>query len=79
MLIPESYQNEILAYAFRYSLGRMTYAPHTVVSLLKKAWPTLPSHERKMYKKEITEAINNNQAGHDVDKRAWLSILSLED
>lgn len=79
MLIPEPYQNEMLVYAFRYALGRSTNAPHAVVRVLKQAWPTLPTHERKIYKKEIAEAIDNNQARHDIDKQAWLSILSLED
>ena len=39
MLIPESEQRDLLIYAFRYTLGRCTYAPHTVIAVLKQSWP----------------------------------------
>ena len=77
MLIPESEQRDLLIYAFRYTLGRCTYAPHTVIAVLKQSWPELSVGDKALYKREITEAIENDMAGHDCDKKAWETILDL--
>lgn len=77
MLIPESDQRDLLIYAFRYTLGRATYAPHTVVAVLKRCWKDLSSHDRELFKREIREALEINRAGHECDKAAWREILAL--
>lgn len=79
MLIPETQQRDFLIYAFRYTLGRATYAPHTVIAVLKNAWPELGSGDRALFKREIKEAVQADLAGYPCDKKAWMSILSLED
>ena len=78
MKIPQQWQRDILFYSFRYTLGRSTYAPHTVIKALKKVWLDLPASDRALYQREIREAIENGRAGMDVDVRAWKTVLELE-
>ena len=78
MKIPQQYHRDILIYAARYTLGRSTYAPHTVIELLKTVWPDLSAGDRALYQREIREAIESGRAGMDMDVRAWKTILVLE-
>jgi len=75
MLIKKEIQSDILIFAFRYSLGRKTYATSTVVDAIKFAWPNLRDGDKLLYKREIRQCKN---FGMEVDKKAWLSILELE-
>ena len=77
MLIPESEQLDLLIYAFRYTLGRRTYAPHTVIDVLKQCWHELHDGDKALFKREIAKAIENDMAGDECDKKAWQSILDL--
>lgn len=77
MIIPEKDQRDVLIYAFRYTLGRRTYAPHTVISILKDNWSLLSDGDKNLYKREIKAAIEDNMAGDDCDIKAWESILRL--
>jgi len=77
-LIPEEKQRELLIYAFRYTLGRSTYAPHTIVEILKLRWEVLSDADKRLFQREIREAIEHDNAGHDCDKKAWQSILDLQ-
>lgn len=63
--------------AFRYALGRRTYAPSTVVAELIKNWKRLPGHFRSKIQDEILEAKRNGTIGDDIDKREWNKILCL--
>jgi len=74
-LIPEEKQRELLIYAFRYTLGRATYAPHTIVEILKLRWGMLSDSDKRLFQSEIKEAIEHDNAGHYCDKKAWQSIL----
>jgi len=78
MLIPESEQRDLLIYAFRYTLGRATYAPHTVIAVLKKSWNNISQGDKRLYQREIKEAIEHDMAGHDLDKEEWSKILELD-
>ena len=78
MLIPESEQRDLLIYAFRYTLGRMTYAPYTVIDVLKQCWTELSDGDKALFKREIAIAIENDNAGYRCDKEAWQSILELK-
>ena len=60
----------IMFYAFRYALGRMTYATSDVRSYLENNWNELNINTRKLIHKEIKEAINNDVA-------SWKKLLSL--
>ena len=69
----------ILAYAFRYALGRSTYAAHEVADTLTQEWPDLTQALREFFKREIREALEKDRAGHDIDREMWSRILDLED
>lgn len=77
-LIPVEDQRDILIYAFRYTLGRMTYAPYTIITVLKQCWGELSDADKRLYQREIREAIELNKAGMDCDVQAWSEILKLE-
>lgn len=62
---------DILFFAFRYSLGRMTYAPYTVVSAIKDNINNICSGDIERYIKEIRECENY---GMDFDKEHWLNF-----
>jgi hypothetical protein len=69
---------EILFYAFRYVLGRSTYAVHTVASALEDNWEDLEIDTRTLICKEIKTAIEENRAGMVVDMRMWQRLVRME-
>lgn len=75
MLIPEILQRDVLIFAFRYALGRSTYAPHTVIEVLRDCWDDLELGDQELFAGEITSAITCNHAGMDMDKSAWAKLL----
>jgi len=68
----------ILFYAFRYALGRSTYAVADVVESIINIWESIHPAEQLMYKKEIKEAIESKRAGMDMDVIQWEKILELK-
>ena len=69
----------ILIYAFRYALGRMSYSVSDVVEAIKENWDKINENAKNIITKEIQEAIKNNEAGDpDIDVPLWRSILELE-
>ena len=78
MLIPIASQSELLFFAFRYALGRKTYAADTVAAVITGSWPCITQNERAMYKREIREAQRQGNLGMDgIDAPLWLAILEL--
>lgn len=70
----EQEQDTILFYAFRYALGRMTYAVSDVAELLIKYKNILtPLHKERIIK-EIDEAIERNSAGMSCDVKEWEQV-----
>lgn len=61
----------ILVYAFRYALGRMTYAVWETANAIIINKHLLPKKDRMLIVAEITEAINNDRAGMDCDVEEW--------
>lgn len=78
MLIPEHEQRELLIYAFRYALGRKTYAVSTVANIIKDSWNKLSENDKKLIRREIDEALATGAAGHDMDRQQWQSIMKME-
>ncbi len=78
MLIPEHEQRDVLIYAFRYTIGRATYAVHTMVEVITYAWDDMDAHSKKLIKREIKEAIDSKRAGHLCDIEMWETILSFD-
>lgn len=75
--IPVSVQREVLIYAFRYTLGRRTFAPHTMQQVITEAWPKLTDGSKELIKREIREAEHADCLGDECDKRGWLKLLEL--
>lgn len=69
---------DILFYAFRYALGRSTYAVHTMVAVLTSNWDKLSTHDKNKIKKEIRDMFLDRTTLMDMDKREWTKILELE-
>ena len=61
--------------SFRYALGRKTYIVSEVVENILKNWAFLSVKFKTKIKEEIQEAINNNNAGSDIDIEQWNMIL----
>ena len=69
----------ILFYAFRYALGRRTYAVKDVTETLRRLWPQLTEKFRWAVQKEIREAGDcvGLSLGSKADAEEWLKILEL--
>ena len=66
----------ILIYAFRYALGRKTYAVSDVVEMLETNWDLLSEYARKEIKYEIKEYKRIYESiGHACDEVQWLKVL----
>lgn len=68
---------DILFYAFRYALGRMTYAVADVASEIRAHNPTLSNKTRALIIKEIKEAEAADGLGMDMDRKEWLKTLTV--
>jgi len=68
----------IIFYAFRYALGRKTYAVNDVVAAIISVWDTLPPTDQLLYHREIKEAIALGKAGMDMDVKEWKKILDFK-
>ena len=69
--------NNILIFAFRYALGRMSTAPEIVTEELKKHWSNFPASTQAQIKREIQAAIDKDRAGMDCDVQTWMRVLEL--
>ena len=72
--------------AFRYYLGRQTYAVSDFCELLAQEWSNLDSFTQTLILKELREAINKDdedrldgsrfhRLGDDCDRAEWLMLL----
>ena len=68
---------DILFYAFRYALGRQTYAVDQVTNKIIENWSDLSSKIKVAIRTEITRAIDTGNAGAVTDMENWKSILDL--
>ena len=70
-------EEDMLFFAFRYALGRMTYVTGWVSDVIIAQWDNLSTKNRDMIKKEIREALDEDKAGMSCDRSAWERILKL--
>jgi len=68
---------DITCYAFRYALGRKSYAVGIVCQYLKDHWKELPMRIREQIQSEIKTAIEKSDAGMDMDVKSWKEISEL--
>ena len=72
-----THDREILIYAFRYALGRCTYASQTMSYVIRKNWAQLSEHDKQLFKREIEQAIEQDMAGMDCDVAEWKKVLEM--
>lgn len=67
----------VLNCAVRYSLGRQTYMPHTVMSYIKSLLPHLTKRTLVCMERDIREAesFGVGYGSETIDKPAWLNFL----
>lgn len=63
---------EMIFFAFRYALGRMSYAPSTVTDNIKANIDEISTGDIEAYIKEIKETTNY---GMEMDKKHWLGFV----
>ena len=74
-LVNDKDLDTMLFYAFRYVLGRCTYAVSNVADLLIKHKHAMSHQTKVKIGEEILSALNTNSAGMEIDKRDWLEVL----
>ena len=65
---------DILIYSFRYTLGRSTYAVSTVATTIKNNSTNLSRPDLALYIREISEAIENEMCGMEMDCSLWKNL-----
>lgn len=64
----------MLLYAFRYALGRMTYAVGDVADALVEHREAIRSDWREQVVRDISEAVAGGRAGMACDVERWLRV-----
>ena len=67
----------IVVYAFRYALGRKTYAVGEVSDYLIENWHRFSKHTQSQIVEDIEKAIERGEAGMECDIQQWKRILLL--
>ncbi len=77
--------------AFRYYLGRSTYAVSDFTELLARHWDELDPHTKNLITKELKKALEEDDAsrdpsesgpyshgrlGHDIDRYSWQTLYN---
>ncbi len=78
-LDPESVDDSMfIICAFRYALGRSSYAVSCVANVLCRFMPKMRVNDMNLIEKEIKEAIKKDRAGHDCcDVTEWEHVLTV--
>ncbi len=69
---------DILFMAFRYALGRTTYVVSEIVETLTEQWDNLSHSTQLLIISEIKDAIDSDNAGHEMDKSKWMEVYNLQ-
>ena len=65
----------MIFYAFRYCLGRASYAVWHCADYLIENWARLSLETRSKIHREINVAFKNNMYGHEGDREDWQRVL----
>lgn len=68
----------MLLYAYRYTLGRATYAVGEMTDWLLDNWHKLSHNEKELIKHDIKMADKESRIGMDMDRERWLKILEAD-
>jgi len=63
--------------AFRYALGRRSYAVSLIAHWLIKNWNEIGVNDQNLIKKEIQESLDQDCAGMEMDRQQWKKVLKL--
>jgi hypothetical protein len=67
----------IIICAFRYALGRRTYVVSVIANRLIQLYPKYPLDQQRRTAKEIKEAIEKGNAGHEMAVEQWKKVMCL--
>ncbi len=67
--------NDVIVYAFRYALGRKTYAVQDMSSILIKHKDNISHNSKFVICRDIKRAINNKEIGMSFDQKSWIDVL----
>lgn len=67
--------NTLAIYAFRYALGRRTYAVSEMCDLLIKNKDKLSEFTKQLMIKEIRQAKETQNIGMDCDCESWFNLI----
>ena len=67
-------EEDIIIYAFRYCLGRKTFAVPTMCDFLKMYWDSLSNKTKSIIKRDIRSC---DDLGMAMDKKEWEKVLEL--
>lgn len=68
---------DVLVYAFRYALGRMSYCTATMQGIIQGNAAKLHDVDRNLIMHEIREAIANGRAGDKCDVDGWMDTYAV--
>ena len=66
---------QIIIYAERYAIGRMTYVPSEVNQIIRKYLPRISSNTLGVLIQDIEFKADRDMLGMDFDKKMWLALL----
>lgn len=67
-------ERDILVFAMRYALGRMTFAPITVIENIKHNIDLLNENDIKLLIKDIEEQKDFGGYGMNCDEKVWMDF-----
>ena len=67
---------ELIMDSVRYTIGRMTYAPHIVCEIINKHMKSLSKGTLSVIKRDIEDYRDRNNLGHStIDAPVWIATL----
>ena len=69
------FKDSMVLWAFRYCLGRQSYAVGDCADYLIAYWSHIDGVTQKLIRHEIEEALKNGNYGMEIDKRTWENVL----
>ena len=75
LTITDNEFQQLIIYAERYAIGRMTYVPSEVNQIIRKYLPRISSNALGVLIQDIEFEADRDMLGMDFDKKMWLALL----
>ena len=75
LTITDNEFQQLIIYAERYAIGRMTYVPSEVNQIIRKYLPRISSSALGVLIQDIELEVSRDMLGMDFDKKMWLALL----